>query len=715
MERRKRAGTDELTRRIHPKLRMFDNGSLPVNRTRADISTQVACSRAEPVDKDGKPLLDLDISAAQRDVRNLSLDATGLVKGGLEKRPKFEDVEKADDAFVNVVIETVRSSRKDKGETTHRIAELCRKRLAAGKAKGISGSVIEGDHLVAATVPVTFLKDLEQMPEVAFVHGSDPLKLDIPESSPAGAPSPRNVGDKAIRDRSDEVIIGIIDVEGFDFAHPDFLDDGGQTRFLAIWDQGGDFRPSPKEFGYGAEFRKEDLDKAIKASKKPGGLPAVLLEPQSQQVDESHGTHVASIAAGKSGVCPKATIAAVLVSIPLPETEAEQRRFTFSDSSRILHAVEYLLDIAEALGKPISINISLGTNGGAHDGSGGVSRWLDARLATPGRAICVAAGNAGQESAIDEEDMGWVMGRIHTSGRVAARGLSVDLEWVVVGNGIADMSENELEIWYGAQDRLTVQVMPPGHDDWFTVKPQEFIENRRLKNGTTFSVYNELYHPGNGANYISIYLSPNLQPGQIRGVQAGVWRVRLHGEDIRSGAFHAWIERDDPQDLQRVAGGARLFRFPSFFSAATNVDSHSISSLACGNSVISVANLDLAREIINRTSSQGPTRDMRLKPDIAAPGTDIVAARGFSVDGGEWTSMSGTSMASPYVTGVIGLMLVANPTLNASQCIGILQRTARPLPGGSYDWKDNCGFGRIDPVRALEEAQGFSRRVPVAE
>jgi len=44
---------------------------------------------------------------------------------------------------------------------------------------------------------------------------------------------------------------------------------------------------------------------------------------------------------------------------------------------------------------------------------------------------------------------------------------------------------------------------------------------------------------------------------------------------------------------------------------------------------VAVANLDKARESINVTSSQGPTREGQNKPDIAAPGTDIVAANGF--------------------------------------------------------------------------------------
>ena len=70
--------------------------------------------------------------------------------------------------------------------------------------------------------------------------------------------------------------------------------------------------------------------------------------------------------------------------------------------------------------------------------------------------------------------------------------------------------------------------------------------------------------------------------------------------------------------------------FPSFFSESSFVDTSTVSSLACGQRIVSVANLDEQRRRINITSSQGPTRDGRQKPDIAAPGTDILAANGFS-------------------------------------------------------------------------------------
>ncbi len=707
-----------ISRRLHPRLRVIENGSGPVNACRSGVSTKVAAARAPDFAADEKEI-GLDIAALQWATSNLAsgsiVPEKSLRRPGLPARTKKETNPPPDSSFVNVVIDVMPAITADNGDdsaeraATERVLALCEAALDRRSAPITAAPPLVRGNQVSATVPVTALRSLMDNSDVSFVGSTDSVKLDIPEAEPAQQPSERKIGRASDHKDGADIIIGIIDVGGFDFSHPDFLDHNGHTRFSYIWDQGGEFRAPPKKFEYGAEFTADHMNAALEAE-AGGALPAVLLEPQSQRAPSSHATHVASIAAGNSGICPKAEIVGVLIDVPRVDDDYERRKQTFSDSSRIIHAVEYLLDIAKARGKRISINVSLGTNGGGHDGLASTNRWLDNALSTPGRAITLAAGNAGQEKAEDDEDFGWIMGRIHTTGRIPSRGLESELEWTVVGNGIADISENELEIWYSPQDRFRVEVLPPMETNWLSVEPQHFIENKRLRDGTTVSIYNELFHPSNGENYISVYLSPNLDPGQIRGIRAGVWRVRLIGEEVRNGRFHCWIERDDPHEFG-VHEGQRIFRFPSFFSASTNVDSHSISSLACGRATIAVSNYDSVTNKMNVTSSQGPTRDGRQKPDVAAPGTNIVAAKGFSDDGELWVSMSGTSMASPYVAGVVGLMMnAASDPINSLQCLGILLRTAHPLPGGQYDWVNDAGFGRIDPEAAISEAKDFSRR-----
>lgn len=661
----------EDTRKVQPKLRMIANGSTVVNVMRSEQCASISVAKQSLL-KEIEP---------QRGVEAVPVKRSELPRK--VKRGSLKEI--SDDVFANVFIET-----NDAADATRRLP----------------GEDARKANLVTATVPLSEIKKIAQRDDVTFIEMGEPLAAPTPivSSERVGAPSPklRRFGSAQKHRGGKGVLIGIIDVEGFDFAHPDFLDSKGNTRFVSIWDQGGDARPNPTSratFNYGAEFKQAQMNAAIKAAPQVG-VPAYELERQSQMAEGSHATHVASIAAGNRGLCPNADIAGVLISLP---DDDRDRRKSFYDSTRIAHAVDYLIDLAQRMNRRLSINVSLGTNGHAHDGSSAISRWIDSAMSIPGRCISVASGNAGQEIAAFEGDIGYVMGRIHTSGRIPSRALNNDIEWVVVGNGVADISENELEIWYSSQDRFAVSVRPPGGNWIGPVEPRQFIENKELDDGSFLSVYNELYHPANGSNFISIYLSPFLSNQGVVGVKAGRWIVRLHGREVRDGRYHGWIERDDPRRLGRV-GNRDAWRFPSFFSERSNVDDSSVSSLACGHRVLSVANLDEVNERINITSSQGPTRDNRFKPDVAAPGTDIVAAKGFAGTEDLWVGMTGTSMASPFVAGVAGLMLAVEPRLTAAQIEGIIQRTSRPLPGADFKWSNSAGFGVIDPDACLAEA-----------
>jgi subtilisin family serine protease len=659
--------------KLQPKLQMIVNGDDEVNTVRSQRCAALAATSEKQLRDSGE--------------RRVVL---------LEQPKRFPKVKKlkqiARDIEANVFIHL--------NVTTAPTPRILRNYLRQGR-------------IIRARVPLSGIPQLVQDPSVTFVEIGESLKFPQPKlsalESTSPKPSDRRFGAQAQHKFGEDILIGIVDVQGFDFSHPDFLDEAGRTRFVAIWDQGGDARvhPDGKKFDYGAEFTKKHLNDAIKAAPRLG-VPAYEVERQSQMAEGSHGTHVASIAAGNLGVCRRASIAGVLIS--LPQDEAEDRRRSFYDSTRIADAVDYLVDLAESLGKKaVSINISLGTNGHAHDGSGAVGRYLDAVLTSPGRSVTVAAGNAGQEIGESPEDFGWMMGRIHTSGRVMAADLTRDIEWVVVGNGVIDASENELELWFSPQDSFEVSLQLPSGEWTEAIGPREYIENRQLSDGSFLSVYNEVHHPSNGANYVAIYLSPTLKADPLIGVLAGTWTVRLRGVDIRDGNFHGWIERDDPQRIGPV-GDREAWTFPSFFTKRSTVDDSTVNSLGCGNRVITVANLDLARNRINISSSQGPSRDGRTKPDIAAPGTDIMAAKGFSTNNERWIGMTGTSMAAPYVTGVIGLMLAIEPKLTSAQIEGILRSTAKPLPGASFIWVNDAGFGVIAQEDCLREALNINRR-----
>lgn len=564
-------------------------------------------------------------------------------------------------------------------------------------------------NLITARMALSDLRNVANLANVAYVENGQGLNTPDTETAEIEGAEPssdcRRVDELAeAHQYGKDVIVGVIDVEGFDFSHPDFLDENQQTRFGRIWDQGGSFRSHPKDsrFAYGSEILGQHMNVALKEAENLG-VPAYEIEPQSSMVLGSHGTHVASIAAGNRGVARQAEIVGVMVAIPKGTID---RRSSFYDSTRLVDAIEYLVAYAQSCRKSLVINISLGTNGHAHDGSAAINRWIDALSVKPGVVVCVAAGNAGQERPLTPGDLGYLVGRIHASGRIASRGLSHDLEWDVAGNGQVDVSENEMEIWYGAQDQFEVSLRTPDGQWIGPVGIRKFVENKALVNGTRVSIYNELYHPANGANRISLFLSPQMGHGFI-GMQTGRWIVRLHAIEVRDGTYSGWIERDDPRPVRRV-GSTEQWHFPSCFSSRSFVDNSSINSLACGHRVVAVANYDAVAEKIHITSSQGPTRDGRSKPDVCASGSNVLAACGFAGKDSMWIQKTGSSMASPYVSGVAALMLGINQDLTAAQVEAAMRNTASPLPGGDYRWKNDAGYGRIDAAKCIVEAASIN-------
>jgi subtilisin family serine protease len=676
---------------VAPKLDVFVNGSTDVNLGRAQQCASVARPEA---------------SDAPSEVRLLSVEEVLALKGQLPKDVEAPDV--VFSLFVQLEQDLDPEVRTQALETIESLARRARWKMDAASVE----------------VPGDKIRDLHATPGVSYVEPGQTLRA--PEPIVADATTPphsdlRRVATHARRHRyGQDVLVGIIDVGGFDFAHEDFLEPGGGgTRWVAIWDQGGTVRPAPcdrrpgdrfKALGYGSEILKKNMDAAI-AGAAARRMAATRLEPQSVMSVGSHGTHVASIAAGRRGVARRAHLAGVLIALQPEDTSAER---SFYDSTRIADAVDYLLALAAELGGtdgplPVSINISLGTNGHAHDTSSAMARWIDSALTSPGRCVSVAAGNAGQVEPRSPTDMGFLAGRIHAGGTFAATNLRHELGWIVAGGEIADISENEMEIWYSPSDRIDVEIRPPGGQWIGPISPGLKARSAVLDNGTVLSVHSETYHPANGANRISILLSPFFAP-QTDGVRSigpiapGEWRVRLTGRVVRDGRYDAWIERDDPRAVAGPRG--RLWHYPSYFAPGSYTTDRMINSLACAERLLSVANVDVARNAPHVTSSRGPTRDGRFKPDIGADGTDIVAARGFDRTR-PWISMTGTSMASPYISGVAALMLAIAPRLTSAQILGIIRMTSSPLAGHDFAWRNDLGFGLIDAAACVEQAAEY--------
>ncbi len=107
-------------------------------------------------------------------------------------------------------------------------------------------------------------------------------------------------------------------------------------------------------------------------------------------------------------------------------------------------------------------------------------------------------------------------------------------------------------------------------------------------------------------------------------------------------------------------------------------------------------------------SSRGLTADGRVKPDIAAPGYEIMSVQANSTN--KYIAYSGTSMATPFTSGTAALILDANPSLTASQVVNIITSTAQDWGPAGQDL--DYGFGRLDGYAAVKKAGNFTGTAP---
>jgi subtilisin family serine protease len=474
------------------------------------------------------------------------------------------------------------------------------------------------------------------------------------------------------------VVVGVVDW-GFDFAHPDFRNEDGSSRIVALWDQrGGKRADSPKPFGYGIVHERAAINKALgekDAYKALGYHPA-----DADTGIGSHGTHVASIAAGTGGENRPGGIAhqADLVLVhnsPWDELESGK----LGDSVTLLEAIDYISRTAGD--RPWVINLSMGRHGEQHDGSTLIEQGLDAALrGSPGRAVCMSAGN-------------YFNKRVHASGQLRPT-QERTFVWEINEGHPSDY--NQLEVWYSWQDNFECNVRSPDGSIAATVKVGE---RAKLKVGgkEVGNIYHRAQEPNNLDNHISIFLYKEAPSGE--------WEVTIVGSDVIDGRFHAWIERE-----------VACPKCQSHFRT-DDADPHTTTGTICnGRRTIAVGayNAHDPETRIGPFSSVGPTRDGRLKPDLCAPGVSVLAARSAPREGpaGLLTRMSGTSMAAPHVTGTVALIFQAAPRrLRIEETHNLLLQNAKHV-SIPEDIPDRIGIGFLDIDEAVEAASNVARGTP---
>jgi len=526
-----------------------------------------------------------------------------------------------------------------------------------------------GGFIVGGRIPVRRIESVRSQPFVLSLKASRPLKPMLaatthetgaqPAQLPAGHQSNGGAG----------TVVGVIDY-GCDFAHKNFRNADGTTRLLSLWDQDGP-ATAASPHGYGRVHSAADINLALQQA-NPYAALGYSPEPVNPNSTGTHGTHVLDIAAGNGhgsgtpGMAPAADIIFVDVShADIAFQGVPVVGQSFGDSLRLLEALVYIFDQAGT--RPCVINISLGTNGGPHDGTTLVEQGIDSRLrAVPNRAVTLAASNSFTDG-------------IHAAGTVV-QGQSVDLRWELLTTPTSDV---ELEVWYAGTDRFTVDLVGPNGATLATVAPGAAPATLTANGTVAALVANRLDDPNNRDNNIGIFLAADMP--------AGTYTVRLHGDTVTDGRYHAWIERDND--------------FQSQFTPPHD-NTHTVGSISCGRLPLVVGSYDAHKATLPLSffSSAGPTRDGREKPDVAAPGHEVLAAK--SRTGTGTVRKSGTSMAAPAVAGLVALVFsearARGRDLTADQLRAVVIDAARRNPPAGTTWDDRFGHGRVSATAAIQ-------------
>lgn len=448
------------------------------------------------------------------------------------------------------------------------------------------------------------------------------------------------------------VLIGVID-SGIEYANADFRQEDGATRIRFLWDQTVEGTP-PEGYRIGSEFSAEQINEALQQPNRTMRLQKV------PSVDSSgHGTAVAGVAAGNGrnsggryrGTAPDAEL--IIVKLGNPGGVG------FPRTAELMQAVDYIVQKAEMLQMPVSVNISFGNTYGAHNGTSLPERFLDAAAQIGRTLISVGTGNEGAEAG-------------HTSGFVR------EGEETSVPLGVQErQGAFSLQIWTDYTDVIGVTIKTPSGERVGPIR--EVMGTQRFLTGKTeILLYYGEPSPYSGLNEIFLEFLPVDDY-----VNSGEWNIILVPEQIVTGRFEMWL----PASYTLNEGTA--FFYPT--------EELTLTIPSTASRVLTVAAYDADTMSYADFSGRGRKSQNNQKPDLAAPGVNVVSVQGEE----GYASFTGTSFAAPFASGGAALLMEWGITekndlfLYGEKAKAFLRRGARELQG--YDsWPNNqLGYGAL--------------------
>lgn len=459
--------------------------------------------------------------------------------------------------------------------------------------------------------------------------------------------------------RGTGTLIGFVDT-GIDYKNPLFKYEDNTTRIVEIWDQSIEGNP-PAEFAYGSVYTEEQINQALAAQNPLDIVPSMDTN--------GHGTYLAGLAAGYDrspdgtyiGGAPEAMIAVVKLK---PADEYLREYYLINggavayQDNDYLAGIIHLVQVSRKLNKPLAICTGLGCNNGGHNGSTVVERVLTDSTSYENIVFVLSAGN--------EANLGH-----HYEDTVKEN------ETTVFELNVA---ENEkgfiMNIWANQPDKLAISIISPlgGVIEKIPINGDRVQRFKLPLELSDITVVYSTPDPSTGDERINV---------RIENPTSGIWRFTIYGDYIVDGTFNAWLPREG-----FINSFTRFLKPESFTTVCIPATSRDTIVVGAYNNV---------DESVYAASGRGPTRDMLTKPDLIAPGVNVL---------GPWLNdtyrtYTGTSVSAAITTSACALLLEWAvikenfPVMNTKVARSILIRGAKEVTGLTYP-NNISGYGRLD-------------------
>lgn len=551
------------------------------------------------------------------------------------------------------------------------------------------------------------------------------------------------------------VIAGIVDA-GLDFTHPAFLDENGQSRFTWFWDTS-------------AEAVENNMFGRIYNN----SADILAAQHTADALHEYHGTHVLGIEAGRGlvngsyrGIAYDSELAGAIIIVGKWSDELKEQfeNFILSqieeditpdwvvdvelDDVLLLLDIKYLFDHADDVGKPCVINLSLGSVP-VFDTNVTLLEEAYNSLIGPGKIIVAAAGNSGQDCLHDTKDADVEFNRDLKISKIKAAAMEL-----VCDENAADFT---VTLKYGGGPMAILGEDDPiiinsADVDLAAINGEEWMEDSVINKLIQATIQEDSYEKMRIKRI-------NLGPGK-RGYRIETDACEELGM-LSSFGISANFRIDGAPEVEILCKGGDLsfytlpgedryqpytLSYPSTFERVI-----SVGAMNYRNSFVNVNGVDTTslKNVGNEGelayfSSCGPTLDQRIKPDVVAPGHDIIAplnsyfegayiidnmylpadkivgglkAASTQVNGRDYfvISLSGTSMATPVVSGIVALWLQAKPDLTPEEIMQVIAETSHMPEGvvadGAKSKNTMCGYGLIDAYAGLLKILGIPNAI----